>query len=234
MWEAGLPRYFAGALGAAEEFHQAAALASAPLGQVLPSVRPRLSFTRRRPAGVVGVIAPFNAPLMLAARAIAPALAVGNAVVLKPDPRTAVCGGIAFARLLEQAGLPRGTSSTSCPGGADIGRELVTHPGCSCDCIHRLGDCRQGSGATSSRFCSSGCTLSWVGTPHWWCSRMPTFSRRFAGSFGSFHNAGRCAWPQAVTLSRPPLSRSTRRYSPNEQRSFALETPPRTMSPTDR
>ena len=127
VWEAGLPRYFAGALGAAEEFHQAAALASAPLGQVLPSVQPRLSFTRRRPAGVVGVIAPFNAPLMLAARAIAPALAVGNAVVLKPDPRTAVCGGIAFARLLEQAGLPRDVFHVL-PGGADIGRELVTHP----------------------------------------------------------------------------------------------------------
>jgi benzaldehyde dehydrogenase (NAD) len=47
--EAGLPRYFASALGAAEEFRQAAALASAPLGQVLPSVQPRLSFTRRRP-----------------------------------------------------------------------------------------------------------------------------------------------------------------------------------------
>ncbi|HET9561351.1 MAG TPA: aldehyde dehydrogenase family protein [Propionibacteriaceae bacterium] len=89
--------------------------------------RPRLSFTRRRPAGVVGVIAPFNAPLMLAARAIAPALAVGNAVVLKPDPRTAVCGGIAFARLLEQAGLPRDVFHVL-PGGADIGRELVTHP----------------------------------------------------------------------------------------------------------
>lgn len=64
---------------------------------------------------------------MLAARAIAPALAVGNAVVLKPDPRTAVCGGIAFARLLEQAGLPRDVFHVL-PGGADIGRELVTHP----------------------------------------------------------------------------------------------------------
>ena len=84
--EAGLPRYWAGALGAAEEFRQAAALASAPLGQVLPSAQPRLSLTRRRPVGVVGVIAPFNSPLMLAARAIAPALAVGNAVVLKPRP----------------------------------------------------------------------------------------------------------------------------------------------------
>ena len=125
--EAGLPRYFAGALGAAEEFHQAAALASAPLGQVLPSVQPRLSFTRRRPVGVVGIIAPFNAPLMLGARAIAPALAVGNSVVLKPDPRTAVCGGVIFARLLEEAGLPTDVLHVL-PGGGDIGRELVTHP----------------------------------------------------------------------------------------------------------
>jgi benzaldehyde dehydrogenase (NAD) len=69
--EAGLPRYFAGALGAAEEFRQAAALPSAPRGQVLPSSQPRLSFTRRIPVGVVGVIAPFNAPLFLAARALA-------------------------------------------------------------------------------------------------------------------------------------------------------------------
>src|SRR5215211_1249422 len=125
--EAGLPRYFAGALGAAEEFRQAAALASAPLGQVLPSWQPRLSFTRRLPVGVVGIIAPFNAPLMLAARALAPALAVGNAVVFKPDPRTAVCGGVVFARLLEEAGLPPDLLHVL-PGGADIARELVTHP----------------------------------------------------------------------------------------------------------
>jgi benzaldehyde dehydrogenase (NAD) len=125
--EAGLPRYFAGALPAAEDFRQAAALTSAPLGQVLPSVQPRLSFTRRRPVGVVGVIAPFNAPLILAARALAPALAVGNAVVLKPDPRTVVCGGVVFARLFEEAGLPSDVFHVL-PGGGDIGRELVTHP----------------------------------------------------------------------------------------------------------
>jgi benzaldehyde dehydrogenase (NAD) len=125
--EAGLPRYFAGALGAAEEFRQAAALTGAPLGQVLPSSQQRLSFTRRLPVGVVGVIAPFNAPLMLAARAVAPALAVGNAVVLKPDPRTAVCGGVLFARLLEEAGLPDGLLHVL-PGGGDVGQELVTDP----------------------------------------------------------------------------------------------------------
>jgi benzaldehyde dehydrogenase (NAD) len=48
-------------------------------------------------------------------------------VVLKPDPRTAVCGGILFARLLEEAGLPEGVLHVL-PGGADVGRELVSHP----------------------------------------------------------------------------------------------------------
>ena len=134
--EAGLPRYFAGALGAAEEFHQAAALTSAPLGQVLPSAQPRLSFTRRRPVGVVGVIAPFNAPLMLAARALAPALAVGNSVVLKPDARTAVCGGVAFARLLEEAGLPQDVLHVL-PGGADIGQRARHPPRCPGHRVYR-------------------------------------------------------------------------------------------------
>jgi benzaldehyde dehydrogenase (NAD) len=100
--EAGLPRYFAGALGAAEEFRQAAALASAPRGQVLPSSQPRLSFTRRIPVGVVGVIAPFNAPLFLAARALAPALALGNAVCSSriPGQRSAVvlCSRVCLRR----------------------------------------------------------------------------------------------------------------------------------------
>jgi benzaldehyde dehydrogenase (NAD) len=125
--EAGVPRYWAGVAGPAEEFRQAATLASAPLGHVLPSAQPRLSLTRRLPVGVVGVIAPFNAPIMLAVRALAPALALGNAVVLKPDPRTAVCGGVLLARLLEEAGLPPGLLHVL-PGGGDIGRDLVRDP----------------------------------------------------------------------------------------------------------
>ena len=90
------------------------------------STPPRLSFTRQVPVGVVGVIAPFNAPLMLAARSVAPALAVGNAVALKPDPRTAVCGGFVLARVLEEAGLPADVFHVL-PGGSDVGRELVVH-----------------------------------------------------------------------------------------------------------
>ncbi|MFD7408138.1 benzaldehyde dehydrogenase [Streptomyces sp. NPDC059866] len=112
---------------AAQECYEAAALASRPAGQVLPSGAPRLSYTRRVPVGVVGVIAPFNAPLILAVRSVAPALALGNAVVLKPDPRTAVCGGVALAAVLAEAGLPEGLLQVL-PGGPDAGRALVADP----------------------------------------------------------------------------------------------------------
>ena len=127
MREAGVPRYWAGVGGPAEQLRQAASLASYPRGQVLPSTQARLSFTRRVPVGVVGVIAPFNAPLYLAVRSVAPALAVGNAVALKPDPRTAICGGVLLARVFEEAGLPSGVLHVL-PGGQDVGRRLVEHP----------------------------------------------------------------------------------------------------------
>ncbi len=62
-------------------------------GIVLPSTPGRTSIARRIPHGVVAVISPFNFPLILSIRAVAPALAVGNAVIVKPDPRTPVTGG---------------------------------------------------------------------------------------------------------------------------------------------
>jgi benzaldehyde dehydrogenase (NAD) len=68
-----------------------------PYGEVLRSAQPRLSLSRRFPAGVVAVIAPFNAPIVLSIRAVAPALALGNAVLLKPDSRTPVSGGVTLA-----------------------------------------------------------------------------------------------------------------------------------------
>jgi benzaldehyde dehydrogenase (NAD) len=112
---------------AAEECFEAAGIASHPTGQILRSEMPRLSFSRRVPAGVVGVIAPFNFPLILSIRSVAPALALGNAVILKPDPRTAVCGGVVLARIFEEAGLPEGVLNVL-PGGADVGEALVTDP----------------------------------------------------------------------------------------------------------
>lgn len=109
------------------EFHLASATAMVPYGQLLRSGRPRLSMARRLPVGVVGIISPFNFPSILSARSIAPALALGNAVIIKPDPRTTVTGGLFFAAVLEEAGLPAGLFSVV-PGGADVGSALVDEP----------------------------------------------------------------------------------------------------------
>lgn len=110
------------------ELHHAAALPMQPIGQLLPtSTADRMSIARRVPVGVVGVITPWNVPLVLAMRSVAPALAVGNAVVLKPDPQTPVTGGYLLARVFELAGLPPGVLNVV-PGGADVGEALVTAP----------------------------------------------------------------------------------------------------------
>jgi benzaldehyde dehydrogenase (NAD) len=82
---------------------------------------------RRIPSGVVGVIAPFNVPLILGIRSVAPALALGNAVILKPDPRTAVSGGVALARVFEEAGVPKGVLHML-PGGPDVGEAMIADP----------------------------------------------------------------------------------------------------------
>ncbi len=130
MRESGAIRPFAGfqtRVVAAEECWEAAGLAGHSYGQLLRSNQPRLSMARRLPVGVVGVIAPFNAPIILAIRSIAPALALGNAVILKPDPRTAVSGGVVFARIFEEAGLPAGLFHLL-PGGADVGAAVIDDP----------------------------------------------------------------------------------------------------------
>lgn len=108
-------------------FHLAASLPLQPQGHVLPSAPGRLSFAQRVPLGVVGIISPFNFPLILSIRAVAPALAMGNAVVLKPDSQTPVAGGYLIARALEEAGLPKGVLHVL-PGDAEAGEALCSDP----------------------------------------------------------------------------------------------------------
>ncbi|RWA73386.1 MAG: aldehyde dehydrogenase family protein [Mesorhizobium sp.] len=104
----------------------AAAAAVEPNGIVLATMDPgRQNYARRVPHGVVGIISPFNFPLVLSVRAIVAALATGNAVVHKPDPRTPISGGIIIARLLEEAGLPAGVFHVV-PGGIEAGEALCT------------------------------------------------------------------------------------------------------------
>jgi benzaldehyde dehydrogenase (NAD) len=102
------------------EFHEAARIAVLPTEETLDDPLGRRSLRRRVPIGVVGVITPWNFPLVLALRSIVPALALGNAVVLKPDPNTPVSGGLFLARLFEEAGLPAGVLHVL-PGGAEAG-----------------------------------------------------------------------------------------------------------------
>lgn len=106
---------------------EAAALATQPSGQILPSGPKRMSFARRVPHGVIGAISPFNAPLILSSRVVGPALALGNAVVLKPDPNTPISGGFLIARLFEAAGLPEGLLHVL-PGDATVGEAMIADP----------------------------------------------------------------------------------------------------------
>ncbi len=113
------------------ELWEAAALPTQPWGHLLPSSEPgRESVARRVPLGVVGVISPWNFPQILSIRAVAPALALGNAVILKPDAQTPVSGGMLVARLFEEAGLPEGVLHVL-PGEAEAGSALAEDPNVS-------------------------------------------------------------------------------------------------------
>ncbi|SMG49557.1 benzaldehyde dehydrogenase [Paraburkholderia susongensis] len=112
----------------ARELLEAAALGSQPQGILTQTMEAGFqSIARRIPLGVVGVITPWNSPFILGVRAIAPALAMGNAVLLKPDVQSPIIGGVAFARLLEEAGLPQGLFHVL-PGAAQTGAALVKEP----------------------------------------------------------------------------------------------------------
>jgi benzaldehyde dehydrogenase (NAD) len=113
---------------ATSELTEAAALASRSPGELVPTTHPgRLSLSERVPLGLVGVITPWNFPLVLGMRVIAPALALGNAVLLKPSPETPLSGGLAIAALFADAGLPAGLFQVL-PGDVEVGQRLVTHP----------------------------------------------------------------------------------------------------------
>jgi aldehyde dehydrogenase (NAD+) len=82
----------------------------------------------RNPVGVVAVISPWNWPLHLTCRTLAPAIALGNAVVVKPASETPITGGLLIARIFEEAGLPAGVLNVVVGDPAVIGDGFVQHP----------------------------------------------------------------------------------------------------------
>ncbi|WP_404614996.1 aldehyde dehydrogenase [Caballeronia udeis] len=97
-------------------------------GSVIPlDKKGYFNFTRHEPLGVVAAITPWNSPLLLASWKIAPALAAGCTVVIKPSEFTSV-STIEFAKLFEEAGFPPGVVNVVTGFGADVGAPLVEHP----------------------------------------------------------------------------------------------------------
>jgi acyl-CoA reductase-like NAD-dependent aldehyde dehydrogenase len=112
-------------------FRQAAALGYQPMGEVIPSDTGAFAMGIRRPVGVVGAIAPWNAALILPARSFASPIALGNTVVLKPSEHSPYVGGLLFGEIFSEAGLPEGVLNvvTHAPGEAGpIADELVENP----------------------------------------------------------------------------------------------------------
>ncbi len=112
-------------------YRAAAAAAYQVTGEILPSDLNKLSLVVREPLGVVSVISPWNFPVILSSRGFAVALAVGNAVVLKPSEETPVAGGLFLAQIMEEAGVPKGVFNVvtcSRDNVAEVGDELVSNP----------------------------------------------------------------------------------------------------------
>ncbi|OIK27032.1 aldehyde dehydrogenase family protein [Streptomyces malaysiense] len=114
----------------AKEFlRESVHLALRPEGRILPSPgEGKENRVYRVPVGVVGVISPFNFPFLLSLKSVAPALALGNGVVLKPHQNTPIAGGTLIARLFEEAGLPGGLLNVVVTDIAEIGDAFIEHP----------------------------------------------------------------------------------------------------------
>lgn len=112
-----------------DSYHYFAGMADKIQGDVIPVNKlDILNFTMREPIGVVGIIVPWNSPLMLLTSALAPCLALGNTVVVKPSEHTSA-SALALAELIEEAGFPAGVYNVVTGYGHTAGDALTRHPG---------------------------------------------------------------------------------------------------------
>ncbi|TMD15759.1 MAG: aldehyde dehydrogenase [Chloroflexi bacterium] len=115
-------------LGAAQCFEYYAGAATRIFGETIPVTAPGLDFTLREPVGVVALIVPWNFPLTIASWKVAPALAAGNAAVLKPASYTPLTA-LELGRLALEAGLPEGVLNVITGPGGSTGSALAGHAG---------------------------------------------------------------------------------------------------------
>ena len=115
-------------LGAAQCFEYYAGAATRIFGETIPVSAPGLDFTLREPVGVVALIVPWNFPLTIASWKVAPALAAGNAAILKPASYTPL-SALELGRIALEAGLPEGVLNVITGPGSTTGNALAGHPG---------------------------------------------------------------------------------------------------------
>jgi len=128
---------------AAECFEYYAGWADKVMGETIPVKGNYLTYTLREPLGVVAAIVPWNFPLLLAAWKVAPALACGNVVILKPASQTPLTA-IALGEIAVEVGLPPGVLNVITGPGSSVGQAIVEHPGI--DKIAFTGDTSTGKG----------------------------------------------------------------------------------------
>jgi acyl-CoA reductase-like NAD-dependent aldehyde dehydrogenase len=132
---------------AAECFEYYGGWSDKVMGETIPVKGNHLTYTLREPVGVVAAIVPWNFPLLLAAWKVAPALACGNTVILKPASQTPLTA-LALGELALEVGLPPGVLNVVTGSGSTIGQALVDHPGI--DKIAFTGDTSTGKGIMRS------------------------------------------------------------------------------------
>ena len=113
-----------------EWFRYAGALALAQRTEVIPAGDGYLNYLQRFPLGVCGLLTPFNHPLMILAKSLAPAIATGNSVVIKPSELTPLTT-LALADIAHEAGIPEGVINVVTGLGATAGKALAEHPSVS-------------------------------------------------------------------------------------------------------
>jgi aldehyde dehydrogenase (NAD+) len=128
---------------AAECFQYFAGWADKIHGETIPVKGNYLTYTLREPIGVVAAIVPWNFPLLLTAWKVAPALACGNTVIIKPASQTPLTA-LALAEIAQEVGLPPGVLNVITGPGSKVGQMLVEHPGI--DKIAFTGDTATGKG----------------------------------------------------------------------------------------
>jgi aldehyde dehydrogenase (NAD+) len=128
---------------AAECFEYYGGWSDKVMGETIPVKGNYLTYTLREPVGVVAAIVPWNFPLLLASWKVAPALACGNTVILKPASQTPLTA-LALGEVAMEVGLPPGVLNVLTGSGSQLGQSIVEHPGI--DKIAFTGDTGTGKG----------------------------------------------------------------------------------------